>query len=405
MSSKNFLSKTLNTVSVLTISSFLWGAQINDSWGMDEDPQKTSITASLKADGLPEHLNFENSECVVSHLHIPGEIVRRIFDLLGNVNFMKLSEVSKGFFKNSWQRGMNRTLPIKSPTALEQLLEGKKFPHYGSVSNLKITPETKITFENLKKIPSFFPELTKMELEGGQNNQGLDLFETLIHCLKLPCLTQLSLQNFHVGKVPDFSKFTEAAQSNTTLRTLSLRNNKLLGDNNLPGLMNGLNSHPTLTSLDLSYTNISEAAHVFNLLKDNNVLKKLNLSHNLIRQVFFHDSFFLNNTTLTELNLEGNKSYDAALPNDPRSMHFAKYYGKHDEQGSPERLLRTPLKKLNLAGNEYNDPGAQAIAFLFKESPTLIKLNLKNNKSNFDIRQETLAEIKEITDRNKDFKK
>jgi Ran GTPase-activating protein (RanGAP) involved in mRNA processing and transport len=185
------------------------------------------------------------------------------------------------------------------------------------------------------------------------------------------------LRDMHMGQaLPTPSDVLGAMGSNTVKNTLT--KNEILSNIYLKG-SEGWNrymqqSHPTLTTLDLSSNNIGAlGAQVF---KGNTTLTTLNLANNNIGNP--GATALAKNSTLTTLDLTGNSIGDEgsrALARNSSITTLDLSYNSIGDEGAEEFEHNTTLTTLDLKYNSIADEGANALS----ESTTLTTLDLMGN--------------------------
>ncbi len=183
---------------------------------------------------------------------------------------------------------------------------------------------------------------------------------------------KLSLRN---DNLPDFvSTLMEILQSHPQITTLDLSSNRI-GNERLKALAAALANNTTLTTLDLGNTDLGDedAQVLAAALKENSTLTTLNLIVNSIGAMGAKAlaAALKENSTLIYLNLRGNRIGD----NGAQALAMGLEGNKS-------------LTNLHLYGNFIRDEGAQALAATFEKSTALICLNLGNNTIDNKISQQ-----------------
>lgn len=451
---KKLSSKSLNAVFVLAISSVLLGfAFTHPVQAMEQDNEETYHSSIVTQAGYDPTAALVNAPMK----YLSDEIMLKLMiHTVGEKGQLPLAAVSKYFHGLSCDQAIFRTMTIKSELELQELLasrnpsrekalaqgircDGYELP-LARISSLKITKEANPTLADINKVFVTFPFLTKLDLIGAPTNRQLILVEILTLCLNKTSLTELSLEGLTNPNTLSEHTFQSALnlkqvfQNNSTLKTLSLRNNNLddttaygsaplhmwitdslktnttltsldLSHNNMEYICtNDFELHPSLTSLNLSYSN--SQMFCFQGLAKNTALIKLDLSYNeILGPLLCNKEFFEHNTTLRELNLQHNQICENVHIDRGTIGSFWQYYDELDEFGSPKwKNFNTPLKILNLAENKIsNDDACYFVSLLSKCNSSLVELKLQGNQPECEpnITPETLDIVNEMLERNK----
>ena len=178
----------------------------------------------------------------------------------------------------------------------------------------------------------------------------------------LPFLTTLRVDSGFLDMFLVDEPFVNALAENTTLTSLDLSRSDL----SEVGGVGALKTNSSLTILNLSGNVLRdvEGVAIADLLKTNSSLTTLNLAHNELGEdagVAIADALE-RNTTLTTLDLGINDLGEV---------------GGAAVAGALER--NTTLTSLNLAHNDLGDVGGAAIARALETNTTLVELNVNNN--------------------------
>ena len=194
---------------------------------------------------------------------------------------------------------------------------------------------------------------TLQELNFSNNCVAVDISESVQKSAKL----QHFEMSWNSYSTYNNNKFSKALKVNTSLQCLDISHNNICDDDAAAILEN----NSSLQLLDISHNNISAvgATAISKCLKNNRMLKNLNMSYNKIDSFFEIDKALQTNTTLQILDLSHNNIMKFNL------VH-------HD-------YLRNNLKELSLSYNGISNYGIVNLGKALETYRTLQILDLSHN--------------------------
>ena len=195
------------------------------------------------------------------------------------------------------------------------------------------------------------------------------------------------------------SKFlSEMIIKNRFLKNLNLNYNNL--DIGSSFIIDSLDSNESLEDLSLSYVglNLDSIQKLFENLKTNKSLKRIDISYNLIEETTYNSKLFdflSFNNTIEEQSLDGIgiKNYFPSLCRTLQNQNSIKILSLSandlDDQGitlfSDSLKINKKLQEINLSYNSITNRGANFVLKALNDNKTLLKINLEYNQINSTI--------------------
>ncbi|CAF1461184.1 unnamed protein product [Rotaria magnacalcarata] len=215
---------------------------------------------------------------------------------------------------------------------------------------------------------------------------------TMFHTTADKTFNKLDYFNYSMGD-KGIEYLSEGLQNNTTLTTLSI-SYKDMTNKGMQHLANALKSNTTLTTLHLTSMPIDEAGaqYLADALQKNTTLTTLELGWNKIgpKEAYHFAPGLANNTTLTTLILQcsslkdGGMEYLADALEKNETLITLDLQWNHFEAVSAQHLAKgvrnhKKLTTLELKGNSIYEQGAEYIADILQHNTALMTLGLDNN--------------------------
>jgi Leucine Rich repeat len=234
----------------------------------------------------------------------------------------------------------------------------------------------------LKRIIDKDPSVTKVIVTTSDENDLITLFDALKSNTTVTILDlQYSYLNSNCKK-----SFCELLQINTTITTISLMANELY-DEALRAILDALDNNPdtAVTSLDLSYNEITDSSKLLSSQVISNKLTDLNLECNSLSGL----SFASRPTKITTLNLGGNFMGDnigtfCGFLNRNKNLTSLDLSDQNEKIKGGEILYETlkannSLSYLRLYRNQLNDVDARYLSEVLATNHSITTLDLTDN--------------------------
>ncbi|XP_077320202.1 NACHT, LRR and PYD domains-containing protein 3-like [Lithobates pipiens] len=336
----------------------------------------------------------ETEEVNLHLCSIPSEGLGKLIQAIRNIGSLRLD---RNNLKDSscphLASGIRNNQTLRTLSLSKNNLQG---PHFRDLMEALITSQIEKLFLNgnlLSSCPHLASGIrnnqTLRTLNLSENNLEGPHFRDLMEALITSRIEKLLLENNHLTN-SSCPHLVSLIRNNQTLRTLSLSKNNLEGPH-FRDLMEALTTS-RIEELELERNHLRESScpHLASGIRNNQTLRKLNLSENNLEGPHFRDLMAaLTTSQIEKLDLKNNGLTDSSCPHlasgirnnqTLRTLYLSGNYleGPHFRD-LMEALKTSQIEELQLDDNHLTDSSCPHLASAIQNTQTLRRLNLSGN--------------------------